>query len=456
MIEHLEIQEKQIVQKGKELTFLGIYFKDERIGYVKNRLIQSAENEFKLVQNAFLILNILNESHPVNMELEANLTDTFILKNFTFLLSSPFNKMNAKGTVTENEVAFTFTTGKETIRDRVRLTTPPFLSTNQRGYLLTKNLKKGDKRKVPYFDPISLTGKDTIIEYKGIEKVYIHGRIYTLHRFTESFSEIRINTWLDNQGKVVKEESPAGFVFISEPEFKATNIVKKGKEILSSVSVPLQGDMPDPTDLTKLRFRLALPEEAKFSLNRDRQTYEDNILTVYLEKIPNDNSVVCSNKQEELASTPYVQAYTKPIADLNLTLLKEKTSPKAKVLIIADWVYENLEKRPVLGIPDALTTLHNRRGDCNEHASLFAALARNAGIPTRIAAGVTFHQGAFFYHAWNEVCLNDSWISLDTTKNQMPADITHIKFVEGEPDEMLKIGALLGKLQIKVLDNDTE
>jgi len=91
-------------------------------------------------------------------------------------------------------------------------------------------------------------------------------------------------------------------------------------------------------------------------------------------------------------------------------------------------------------------------GDCNEHAALFAALARNATIPTRIVAGVTFHEGAFYYHAWNEVCLDDQWYSLDTTKDQFPADLSHIKFVEGETSEQIKIGALLGKLKIELID----
>ena len=88
-------------------------------------------------------------------------------------------------------------------------------------------------------------------------------------------------------------------------------------------------------------------------------------------------------------------------------------------------------------------------GDCNEHAALFAALARNVGVPTRIIAGVTLHDGAFYYHAWNEVCLAENWYSLDTTKNQFPADLSHIKFVEGETSEQIKIIALLGKLGIE-------
>ena len=125
-----------------------------------------------------------------------------------------------------------------------------------------------------------------------------------------------------------------------------------------------------------------------------------------------------------------------------------------KTKILARWVFETLEKRPVLGIPDALTTLHAKKGDCNEHAALFAAMARNTGIPTRIVAGVTYHQGSFYYHAWNEVCLDEQWVSLDTTKNQIPADVTHIKFVEGETKEQVRIGGLIGRLKIEVLPDE--
>ena len=49
-----------------------------------------------------------------------------------------------------------------------------------------------------------------------------------------------------------------------------------------------------------------------------------------------------------------------------------------------------------------------------------------------------------------EVCIDGDWLSLDTTKNQIPADVTHIKFVEGETSEQIKIGALLGQLEIEI------
>jgi hypothetical protein len=453
-IKSIDVREDQTIKRGREESFAGIYFQRERIGFVKNRLTESGTDEYILYQDAFLYLNILNESHPVDMKVKATLTRDMLLKDFVFHFTSPFYKMNAEGYVEGQVVNFTLTTGKETISDTIRLKKQPFLSTNRRSYLLKQGLQPGDKLKVPYFDPISLSGKDTVMEYKGQEKILLNKRVYNLHHFVETFSGIKINSWLDDEGKVVKEESPAGFVFIAEPEFKAKDLKVMGKEILSSVSIPLTGGSMDLTGRTSIRYKLTLPEGADFDLDKDRQSLEGDILTLQQRYPPETNAAACNGFPDELASTPYIQTKNQRITDLAQAEAGEETNDLNRIKVLAEWVFENLEKRPVLGIPDALTTLSTRMGDCNEHAALFAALARNAGIPTRIASGVTFFEGAFYYHAWNEVCLDDSWYSVDTTKNQFPADLSHIKFVEGETDKQIKIAALLGKLKIEIINDN--
>ena len=452
-IKSIDIREEQIIKRSREESFAGIYFQNERIGYVKNRLTASGSDGYVLYQDAFLYLNILNESHLVDMRIKASLSPGMRLRDFNFHFTSPFYKMNAEGNVVGQEIHFSLTTGKETIFNSIRLQNPPYLSTNNRYYLLKQGLQPGDKFKIPYFDPISLSGKDTVMEYKGREKILIKDRVHNLHHFVETFSGVRINSWLNDEGKVIKEESPAGFLFIAEPEFKATDIKVKGKEILSSVSIPLRGGDLDLTGRREIRYRLTLPADTDFDLDKDRQKLEGDILTIQLEQLPASVAAACQNFTEELASTPYIQTKNLLITDLAQKETGGAATDLERVKILSGWVYNNLEKRPVLGIPDALTTLSTKIGDCNEHAALFAALARNVGIPTRVVAGVTFYEEAFYYHAWNEVCLDKRWYSVDTTKNQFPADLSHIKFVEGETSEQVRIAALLGKLQIEIIDD---
>jgi transglutaminase-like putative cysteine protease len=126
---------------------------------------------------------------------------------------------------------------------------------------------------------------------------------------------------------------------------------------------------------------------------------------------------------------------------------------------IHDWVYDNVEKRPVIGVPNGLEVLRTLTGDCNEHTALYVSLARAAGIPARIAAGVVYAEpgdgtGAFFYHAWPEVYLGGAapWVPIDPTLNTFPADATHLKLVEGDLDRQIQIVSLIGQLDIEVLD----
>jgi transglutaminase-like putative cysteine protease len=121
-----------------------------------------------------------------------------------------------------------------------------------------------------------------------------------------------------------------------------------------------------------------------------------------------------------------------------------------QVRALVDWVHGNIEKRPVLSLPDALSTLENRVGDCNEHAVLFAALARAAGFPCRLEAGLVYLKGRFYYHAWNLVFLG-RWITVDALFDQIPADVSHIRLVSGSPRQQLDLMGLIGKINLKVI-----
>jgi transglutaminase-like putative cysteine protease len=118
---------------------------------------------------------------------------------------------------------------------------------------------------------------------------------------------------------------------------------------------------------------------------------------------------------------------------------------------ISDWVYNNVEKAATLSIPNALDVLETRKGDCNEHSTLFAALARAAGIPTKIVLGVVFLEEKFYYHAWDEVFVG-SWIAVDPTLGQVPADASHIKFIEGDLSKTFEIIKVVGNIKLEIKD----
>jgi transglutaminase-like putative cysteine protease len=84
-----------------------------------------------------------------------------------------------------------------------------------------------------------------------------------------------------------------------------------------------------------------------------------------------------------LEPTPFIQSDHPEIQAKAREIVSPDDSGVTKANQLMKWVNENVQKRPVLSVPNALEILHNRVGDCNEHAVLLAALCRASGIPAQ-------------------------------------------------------------------------
>jgi transglutaminase-like putative cysteine protease len=142
----------------------------------------------------------------------------------------------------------------------------------------------------------------------------------------------------------------------------------------------------------------------------------------------------------------------------------DATRVRDKAERLTRYVNALLDKKPTVSLPSALEVLRTKVGDCNEHTALYVAMARAAGIPARIAVGLVYvrgAQGAFYYHAWPEVYVDEGagrglWLPVDPTLNQFPADGTHLRLVRGGLDEQAAILPLIGRLRMTVLDMELD
>jgi transglutaminase-like putative cysteine protease len=150
-----------------------------------------------------------------------------------------------------------------------------------------------------------------------------------------------------------------------------------------------------------------------------------------------------------LEPTPFIQSDHPEIQAKAKEIVSQHDSAMVKAYKLMAWVNQNIQKRPVISVPNALETLRNQVGDCNEHAVLYAALARAAGIPTQVEAGLVYQNGRFYYHAWNVIYLG-TWITVDSVKGQLPADVTHIRFVRGA-ERQIDLIQMIGKVRIEIL-----
>jgi hypothetical protein len=262
-------------------------------------------------------------------------------------------------------------------------------------------------------------------------------------------------SWIDGSGRTLKEESPGGFSMTRQSRAQAESLNGSRAvplDLIAKTSITVNAPVTNPGGRELLKLRLSGFDPSSFSLSGGRQTFNAGVLEIHRESVEKLGSVslpVDKRLASYLQSTVFLQSDHPSIRKLAYEIVGGETDARKAALLIKNWVYKNVRKRPTISIPTALAVLQSRSGDCNEHAVLFNALARAAGIPAKTVVGLVYLRGAFYYHAWSEVWVGD-WVSLDPVLNQFPADVTHVKFLEGDIDRQVEILRLIGNVKIEI------
>jgi transglutaminase-like putative cysteine protease len=118
---------------------------------------------------------------------------------------------------------------------------------------------------------------------------------------------------------------------------------------------------------------------------------------------------------------------------------------------IADFVFRFLRKEsPASPSPSALEILQERTGDCSEHALLFTALCRAAGIPARQCSGLVNIGPEWGHHGWAEIWVG-AWIGADPTTNEIGTRARYILCARPDEPEMRPATILAERTSIRIL-----
>lgn len=117
---------------------------------------------------------------------------------------------------------------------------------------------------------------------------------------------------------------------------------------------------------------------------------------------------------------------------------------------LAAWVHGNVKQsQSVSAYPSAVAILKERTGLCRHNAVLYAAMARSIGIPTRLASGIMYDQGAFAFHTWAESWVGE-WVALDPTFPGEFVDATHVKLMQGGVEDLYSMARVIGRLRAEI------
>lgn len=154
---------------------------------------------------------------------------------------------------------------------------------------------------------------------------------------------------------------------------------------------------------------------------------------------------------EFLKSNNYLQSDDARIGEIAGEISKKESDPWRRAQLMETWVHDRILKKDFsTGFATAAEVAKNLEGDCTEHAVLLAALARAAGIPSRVAAGMLYVDSlqAFGGHMWTEVFVKDRWIPLDAVMGLGFVDATHIKITDSSLEGVDAMMSLMPILQV--------
>jgi hypothetical protein len=278
------------------------------------------------------------------------------------------------------------------------------------------------------------------------------------YKISMVFSGVTSEMWIDEYGRVLREEEPGGMFMIATDKETALDIpdlTNASFDILDDLAVPSDGEIENPREIEYLRVMIEGIEPGFFDLDDDFQTVvslDPLILEIHTSNI--DQSEM-QNRARWLATETLVQTDDPKIIAKSFEITQGLDAKYDKANLLSDWVFENIEKDYTISLPSAVDVLKVRRGDCNEHTSLYTALARASGIPTKICIGVVYKDGLFYYHAWPAVHIG-GWRPMDPTFGQNIADASHIKLLEGGLERQADIMRVVGKMKVKILETSNK
>lgn len=343
-----------------------------------------------------------------------------------------------------------------------------------------KGFKPGTTYSFPAFLPEQPTADTTATVTVGsAEEIEVGGQIRELHRLDYQFSLLpgmNATEWVDDENTTWLSRVALGPGLVLE--LRLTD--REGAlgrdnpaDIVLSALVQPDRRVVNPRQRDRLRLLISareagakLPDLPQDAHQTVRRTEDGQIVTIRrAAPDPADSYDVPYAGQEHaelLRPNRWMELSDPGVKEMAREAAGAERDALRLARRIESYVAAQITRKDLsMGMATAAETARERTGDCTEHAVLVAALARAAGIPSRVVDGLAYVEdwpgvGATFgYHMWAEVWVGQ-WLPLDAALGGH--DATHLALSRSdlnEPDALagaIGIVPFLGRLRIQVLE----
>lgn len=441
--------------------WFGIYVNNERIGFYRQRIEKSGDG-YRMEGDGSVRMKVMSFSKEASMRETYLVSKNLALRSFDVDQTVNGSSSHVTGTVSNSAIYIKSDADGKTTDKMLKFKGVVYPGPALNFYPLMRAVSAGASYKIQAFDPEELKIKEIQITILGEDKTT--GGLPALKLRNNLYPFVNNDIWVDQQGNTLEESVREGLVITRAEQPKAlgsfiSDWALAKKDLIFDFSlVRVQPPIKDPKKLTGLAVEVSDWNDALPLLqdggqrveknDKGRVTFKTGSLvqppTVPPSQKPTDAQLKPADKIESEA--PEIKAQAKVLAE-------GVKSQEELAKVLASWTAEWL-KDTINDSGSAVESFKSKSGNCQSHARLYTALARAAGIPTRFVSGLVHLEGkGFLYHSWSESFIGDRWVSVDPTYNQLPADPTHLKLLEGHlPENMAPIITIIGRIKMTVLE----
>jgi transglutaminase-like putative cysteine protease len=452
-------------------TWMGIYIGKLKVGYAR-LYSEKADFEgkpgYRMESTSVMAVAMLGSAVEQNLNTVTYLNTNYEPVHEVFKMSSGGVSTTVTARFTPTEIIADMDSGGKKTSKKIPIP-PGSKLVGEDSTLLSGSakLKVGDKMSYKSFDPLMLALDDVQIEVVRAEDLALEDGKHHCLVIKSTTPLGNATSWQDDDDNLLKVEMDMGFVMVRESKAAAQSM-SSGEyappaDLAVVTSAQTKTKIADPRNVKYLKVRLGGFTDKSLVLSDSRQkakyTGGENPSAEYritARDFDASKSATLPIKDPAMAEYLSEAAYIEP-DDLKIKAAAvhivggEKNAFKAASLI-RDWVSENMQTNADIGVIRSSTEILNARtGVCRDYAVLYTALARAAGIPTKIVTGMIYWKDGFYYHAWVESFVGE-WVPMDATLSGAFVDATHIKLAEGDTTAMFKMVKAVGTLKAEIVE----
>lgn len=440
----------------------GIVFNGEKIGFSHFTIRKASSGTYEIRSEASFALKFLGIEKKINLKSRDVIAADLALVEFAYEYQIDGSELKVSGRREPRELVATIVTAGKPTEQRLPVEGKLYSSSVIILYPVLHGLEIGREHSYNVYNGETQAIADVTQRVTGYQQSDLF--LGNAFKVETAMRGQRVTTWIGPDGRPVFELALHGALIAfledagSAARYLALASLNKKEGLIEYSMVRPDRPIKDPRGVSELRVVLQGVDRTPPSDAAQRCTAVRRDVACEMKRTGDaaagDAGPLPPAEARYLRSSVTVQSDDPSIRRLSAEIVGGSASTEERIARILRWLEHNVEKAP-LDVFSALDVLQQRKAECQGHAYLYTALARAAGIPTRVVNGLVYSEElqGFLYHSWTESRVGPRWQAVDPTFGQITADATHIKLVEGENlAELMPLMDWVGKVKIRVLE----